>query len=247
MIRIAVCNDTKAFLDEFSAAINGWKESVRLNVQFFPFLTEEEMFFEAERVGQLDLVFIVICPEREKHGIDMALSLKAEYKGTEVVFVSAIRRLFERIFEVRPLDFLKKPIYRQELYHILERYLEIRKKQFFPVYSRQRLFLVPIMDIVSLNHKNKVLSVKCRDGKSYDTYMRLGEAESLLAVSDHHFEKIHNCCIVNPYYVQSVSRSEICMYDGEILPVSRPNSKRILTYYSSWYTCSKRSKIVKNG
>ncbi|MBR5420409.1 MAG: response regulator transcription factor [Lachnospiraceae bacterium] len=248
MLRIAACDGDPPLVSGLEKLLYAWDRAKYLNIRFMQYPTPEDMMADIELHGHIDLVFLRFRPGETKKLLSTARMLKAEDETSEIVFVSSGGLFCREMFAVRPLDLLTEPLQPGQLYDILERCFQQREKQLFFFRSRQRIVALNSEKITYLYHFRRKLHIFYWDGREFETYMRLEEAEMLLKDSDAAFWKAHYSYLVNIFFVEQMKRGLIIMKNGKQIPVSRPYIPRFLSYYEEYLRLRKNGKSVqKNG
>ena len=118
--------------------------------------------------------------------------------------------------------------------------MEMRDKEKFVFRCRQRIIALSTEQIRYLFHFNRKLYIYCSEGRCFETYMRMEEAELLLSRSDSNFFRAHASYLVNLYFVEQLSRSLLLLNGGEEIPVGRPYGRQLMRYYEAYLALRKR-------
>jgi two-component system LytT family response regulator len=165
-----------------------------------------------------------------------------------VIFTTAYNEYAIKAIKHSALDYLLKPIDKDELVQAVERARDDRSQKtagrveqllqsMMPAPTTRR-FAVPTLEGLTLINPDDILYVKSdgpyshfyfTDGRHLLISKTLKEAEEVLPAND--FFRIHNSYMVNMKYVQKYLRGEggeVVMSNGEQLPVSRNKKQEFL-------------------
>ncbi|MEL6695209.1 MAG: LytTR family DNA-binding domain-containing protein [Bacteroidota bacterium] len=183
-----------------------------------------------------DLVFLDI-DMGDGYGFDIVQ--RSEYKGFQVIFVTAFPSYALSAWNYRALHYLVKPVAEEDLIEAVQRYLtrvngEGSDKQFFnmPSYGKssskriclpdqERLLFVEVQDIIYCEVSGSYTVFRMPNqnkhvvSKSLNTYEKLLEEDG--------FFRIHDKYLVNLAHIAAYIRGrggEVVLNTGEQLPVS---------------------------
>lgn len=186
-----------------------------------------------------DLVFLDV-QIHEKTGFDLLRQLGRT--NFEVIFTTAYDKFAVQAIKFSALDYLLKPVDRDDLRLAIDKYTAKRKKE--DVNSRLEVLLhnirpqngIPGRIIVPTSNGFEIFEVteimRCESSSNYTTiYLKdkqklmvaktLKEFEEMLA--EHNFFRIHNSHLVNLAYIKSYNRGKggsVILSDGMELEVS---------------------------
>ena len=131
MYRIGICDDEITFgnliekyLEEYAR-----KKGIRFDISVF--LTGEG-YLESLREGMvLDLLFLDIEFGGGMDGVKVGEMLRIDLvnEATQIVYVSAVESYAMRLFRNRPMDFLPKPVKRQDIERVMNEYIRVFGKK----------------------------------------------------------------------------------------------------------------------
>ena len=93
--------------------------------------------------------------------------------------------------------------------------------------TRQRLYLIPIEDILYFQSDLKYVNIICKEAENISVYKKLDEVEA--ALSDV-FLRIHKSYIVNKTFIRKIDKvnHNVILRNGEELPVSNVRYAKVL-------------------
>ena len=224
MYRIGICDDEITFgnliekyLEEYAR-----KKGIRFDISVF--LTGEG-YLESLREGMvLDLLFLDIEFGGGMDGVKVGEMLRIDLvnEATQIVYVSAVESYAMRLFRNRPMDFLPKPVKRQDIERVMNEYIRVFGKKRGAVFEYgigRRRFRVAEDDIQYFQCVGRKVGIVTGKGENAQFYGNMDEIEKQL--DEGRFWRIHKSYIVNVSYVSEFGAREVCLRNGERLPVSR--------------------------
>ncbi len=235
MIRIAACDGTEHTRSLLLNWTYEWMLTAGMEVHCFGVRDPEELEYECEEYGGVDLVFTEIEFENGTDSLERLMNLRIRYPATDVVIVTKRGRPYRSLFGIRPYGCLEKPLERKELNEVLAHYIEERRRIKFHFRYNKIYYAVFVDHILYLYHYNRKIGIYCTEGRYFECYMKMEEAEKRLAASDRLFLRIQKSCMVNVTRLEQFSATEAVMEDGTVLSVSRSHAPGSVGRYSTYY------------
>ena len=171
-----------------------------------------------------DVLFLDIeFPKEERDGLYLGKYLREMLKNdySQIIFVSSKKEYAMRLFQIRPLDFLLKPLDIQKLHEALEKvlYLQNIGKKIFTYCFGAKEYRLEIGKILYFESSGRRIKIVCSDDREFHYNGKLTDAYRQLKGSD--FFSPHKSFLVNYYAVEQWSRRAIMIKNGDYIPVSR--------------------------
>ena len=208
---------------------------------------ETEFFSDGEKLlefldqGQsLDLLFLDI----ELHGmngVEIGKKLKREIQNQviQLVYVSSKENYAIQLFQIRPFDFLTKPVCQESVSNVLTEYKQqfIDKNIFFTYHiGKSEYHLSENAILYFLCRGKKVLAVTTKGEKEF--YGKMSDVEK--QVSPDKFCTVHKSYIVNINYVVEFRPEEVVMSTGLRIPISQSCRKKVRQRLLEWNIQTRR-------
>ena len=160
------------------------------------------------------------------NGIEVASRLKHNNPSLQIIFISAFHEYAQDIFTVEPVYYLQKPISTSDLKMAMDRALSVIEKaktERFTYTVGTDLFCIPFDEILFFESDKRQMKAVTEDGL-HTFYSKVNDVEINL---DERFVKSHQSYIVNMDHVNSMSANTLVLDNGDIVPVSRSNCKKV--------------------
>ena len=229
MVLVAVCDDeTEIGASLERALINVFTE---LNVEHAidVFFSASELCKKMEAGTQYDLIFLDIEFANDKpNGVEVGRLIRNVHQNhtAQVVYISWEKKYAMQLFEIRPMNFLVKPLKHDEIEQTVKTYLKIAglSNREFTYKKGHDIFKAQIKDVMYLENSDRKVIIYFADGRKESFY---GSLKEIYNEQLKHFDFlfIHASYAVNYDYVTTVKYNELFLSDSATpLPVS-PNRR----------------------
>lgn len=235
MIRIAVCDDEKIFLDIVSKHIRDITKMLNITCKIELF-RNGDLLLHRYMENPYDLLLLDIDMPK-KTGFDIAQAVRQSSIKTFIVFVTAKTDLVYSSFDYQPFSFICKNTGDLELqllkvFERLARYF--KQSKIIEIIDSRVPVSVAINDIIYIKSERHYLL--------YYTKLRTPDApireRSTLSekendFKDYNFIKIHSRYLANAEHISrlDVLLNNVVMDDGSIIPISKNYRERALDEY----------------
>ncbi len=215
MLKIAVCDDEPAFVEQISDRIKKYIPDGIIQC----FLSSEDLLLQGEL---FDIYFLDIQMEK-MNGIETAKKLRELEEESIIVFITGAKEYVFQAFDVAALHYLVKPVDDAKLQEVLERAKkEIEKKQnrkdrqIF-IKTRNKNITLNVADILYFeNEMRKIIAHTVRGEISFYGVMADMEKEAGAG-----FYRCHRGYLVNFSYVMEYDMENIMLSNGEKIYLSK--------------------------
>lgn len=213
MITIAICDDDKSQTNSLKNTINKWNCQTIIT----EYNSAEQFLFDyADKPCDLLLLDIEMG---NMNGMELARSLRAKCDMLPIIFITGYSEFMQDGYDVEALHYLLKPVDKNKLFAVLDRYADRHKADRRVILSVGEVSVCVNSDkIVYLEAFGKKTQVTLRDGKEVICTCGLSTTAEKLGNG---FVPCHRSYIVNIGYISSISKTEVTMDSGKKIPVSR--------------------------
>ena len=215
-MRIAVCDDCRQDACAVRELLPGQEVTL--------YGSAESLLSDVEQGGKhFDLYLLDIFMENSMSGIELAGKLRALDEAAVICFVSASNDFYREAYDLYAVQYLIKPIGREELEKLLDKVekIFIKKKEKTLGYSWRRASgVIPYGKILYISSREHVLSIHCTDGRVQESTGKLSDLEQQICGDT--FLRCHQSFIVNVYHIRKIAGMDLVLAEkGEKVPVSR--------------------------
>ena len=215
--RVAICDDSNTDAGYVQSILNNWATARQLSVQVETFPSAESFLFHYAEDKAFDILLLDIEME-SMDGVTMAKQVRKDNETMQIVFITGYSEYIAEGYEVAALHYLMKPVKEDKLFAVLDRALEKQKQneRCLNLELSGEMVRIPFYEIRYLDvHQNYVTIHSKQD---YTIKRTLGEFEKEL---DDRFHRVGRAMILNLKYIQRVTKSDVHLSDGSVLPLPR--------------------------
>ena len=215
--KIAICDDSKEDTGYVAGLLKKWSAQRQMAVQAECFPSAESFLFQYAEDKNYDILLLDIEME-QMDGVTMARQIRRDNETVQIVFISGYSEYIAEGYEVAALHYLLKPVNEEKLFAVLDRAVEKlrRSERCLTLAMSGEMVRIPLHEIRYLDVQQNYVTVH---GKAdYTVKKTLGEFEKLL---DEEFFRLGRGGIVNLSYISRVTKTDVYLKDGSVLPLPR--------------------------
>ena len=215
--RVAIVDDSSvdaAFVEDI---LNVWAKDRQVVVQPERFDSAEKFLFRYADDKAWDILLLDI-EMGAMDGVTMAKKVRAHNEAVQIVFITGYSDYIAEGYEVAALHYLMKPVNQDKLFTVLDRALEKRKQEerCLNLEAYGEMVRIPFYEIRYLDVHQNYVTVHAK--ADYTVKRTLGDVEKEL---DDRFCRVGRSMILNLKYIQRVTKTEVRLSDGTVLPLPR--------------------------
>lgn len=186
-----------------------------IQAEVFP--SAESFLFRYTEDKEFDILLLDI-EMGAMDGVTMAKQVRRDNEAVQIVFITGYSDYIAEGYEVAALHYLMKPVNREKLFAVLDRALEKRRQneRCLNLKMPGEMVRLPFYEIRYLDVHQNYVTVHGKD--DYTVKRPLGEFEGEL---DERFCRVGRAMILNLQYVQRVTKTQVVLSDGTVLPLPR--------------------------
>ena len=215
--RVAVVDDRITDADYVQSILNSWAEQRQAEIRVEMFNSAEAFLFRYAEDKDWDILLLDI-EMGAMDGVTMAKRVRQDNEAVQIVFITGYSDYIAEGYEVAALHYLMKPVNREKLLTVLDRALEKRKQEerCLNLEAYGEMVRIPFYEIRYLDVHQNYVTVHAK--ADYTVKRTLGEFEKEL---DQRFCRVGRAMILNLKYIQRVTKNEVRLSDGTVLPLPR--------------------------
>lgn len=220
MLYIAVCDDEKCMSEKMKKMAEKFLEKKNASFSVLEYSSGEELLKSNEKI---DILFLDIGM-RGMDGIETARRLRERGFQGFLVFITVLKEMVFRSFEVQPFDYLVKPVREDHFERTMERLFRSMqdKKANLLVRKGCESSMIPFGDIICCEVIDRKVYLYLVSGEVISYYDRIENLEKKL---DGRFFKCHRSYLINLNHLKSYRNNTAYMSGGKEIPVSRLRSR----------------------
>ena len=148
----------------------------------------------------------------------------------QIAYISSKQEYAMELFEMRPINFLVKPLSEEKIENVIDKFLQLNKidTETFNFKAGHNYYKIPLSDILyfcSNGRKINIVTLK----KEYEFYGSLDNIYS--EVKNKKFLFVHKSFLVNFKYIRKYQYEQLTMSDNKIIPVSQSRRKAVRSMF----------------
>ncbi len=215
--RAAICDDSAADAQYVRSLLEAWATGRELPLHTEVFPSAEAFLFAYAEDKDWDLLLLDI-EMGQMDGVTMAKTVRRENEAVQIVFVTGYSDYIAEGYEVNALHYLMKPVDPQKLSSVLDRAWEkgLREERRLNLECAGELVRIPFREIRYLDVQKNYVTLHAK--AEYTVKRTLAEFEAEL---DDRFFRVGRSIMVNLDHVRRVTRTEVYLDHGAVLPLPR--------------------------
>ena len=228
--RVAICDDSHTDAAFVQSMLRDWAVLRKIDISDEVFSSAESFLFRYAEDKDWDILLLDI-EMGAMDGVTMAKRIRQDNEAVQIVFITGYSDYIAEGYEVAALHYLMKPVNREKLLTVLDRALEKRKQEdrCLNLELSGEMVRIPFYEIRYLDVSANYVTVHAK--ADYTVKRTLGDFEKEL---DDRFCRVGRSMILNLKYIQRVTKTEVRLSDGTVLPLPRgayePLNRAIITH-----------------
>ncbi|MCM1263346.1 MAG: LytTR family DNA-binding domain-containing protein [Butyrivibrio sp.] len=229
-VSIALCDDDYEQIKHLRNMIDEWSSQKPFAVSTACYENAEQFLFEYEEkpcgLLLLDIEMSGI------NGMELAKKLRANGDMLPIIFVTGYSEYMEQGYDVEALHYLIKPIEKDKLFAVLDKYSQKREhSDQILLTTANGIMHISTDDITYIEAFGRNSAVHTLDGNTFDCNMGISKFEKTQG-----FIRPHRSYIVNLRFVRSIEKNALTLDDGSKIPISRRLYNNVNKLFIEFYT-----------
>ena len=233
MFRIGICDDEPLICTELERIVSGYAWHGNGEPETESFHSGQELKSRIERGHRFDLLFLDI-ELGDMTGLHISRMIRREMEDhmTEIVFITSKNGYEMQLFNVQPLDFLRKPLSSARVYECISLALKRlgRRNDTFSFKIKGDRYWIRVKDIIyfqGAGRRIRLISAGEEPGKEYMFYEKMDEVAERVDKSV--FLRTHKNCLINGCHIanKKAASCEIEMTNGHVISYHKRKSREI--------------------
>lgn len=218
MHEIVICDDDSAFIAAFQTLLEDVMAERNAAYRLSVFSDPAELLRAVTGGAGFDLIFQDILFGVEK-GVRFARQLREKDRSVDLVFVTTDPAYAVESFSAFPLSYLLKPVARERLAEVMDRFLEKHTPNVLRLATSRGLMRVAVTDVLYFEIYAHTIVLHLRDGSSRSWTGTFRELEGSLPQNC--FVRPHRSYLVNLEHVVEIERSWLRLSSGVTVPIAK--------------------------
>lgn len=228
--KIAVCDDEQIICSTMYNKLQNLSKSKSVIFEIDCFTSGEELCDEIKHTNY-DLLFLDIeLPKMNGVAVGQYIRETLKNETIQIAYISSKQEYAMELFEMRPINFLVKPLSDEKIENVIDKFLQLNKidTETFNFKAGHNYYKIPFSDILyfcSNGRKINIVTLK----KEYEFYGSLDNIYS--EVKNKKFLFVHKSFLVNFKHIRKYQYEQLTMSDNKIIPVSQMRRKAVRSMF----------------
>lgn len=216
-MKIAICDDEAIQVKLVLSYVEEWAKTIQETLCLYSYESATSLLFDINH--DIDL-FLLDIQMKDYTGMDLAKEIRKTNEKAIIIFISGVSDFIYEGFHVKALNYLLKPIKKDQLFVCLNQaYQEYLKDEvFFTFICEKETYKVNMKKIRYAEARLHYLDLHV-DEQIYTIKMNLSELIEQLPNQD--FYQIHRSFVVNLAHIERINKQDVLLSTQECLPLSR--------------------------
>ena len=242
MLMIAVCDDEQKIAGELETALIDIFARLQIKYEIDVYFAGDALNKQMKAGAYYDLIFLDIeFARNEINGVELGRLIRDAHQNNTVsiVYISWEMKYSMELFDIRPLNFLIKPLEYDKIEKAVRTYLKIAGLWAgeFTYKIGHNTFKVQVKDIIYLESRDRKLILYLTDGRKEEFYGSLKDVYTE-QLERYDFLYIHASYVVNYDYITSIKYNQLFMTNSAAstgcatpLPISQNKRNEVRESY----------------
>ncbi len=235
MFQVILCDDNPQVLTFYERLLQDAANANNIEIKLTCFESGEQLLFNlSDQPNCADIIYLDILMG-QTNGIEVAHKLREIGCIATVIFLTTSNEYVFEAFDSNRFYYIVKdemtPKKFKEIFLKATTAVDMKKTNYIVISVGGSNIKVLLDKIKYFDVQNRLVTVHTVN-ENIEYYSTLEELEKLL--KGRGFIRIHRSYLVNCYYIQKFSRTQITLSDGMVLPVSTKYSDNVKSAFSDY-------------
>lgn len=238
--RVAIVDDSNIDAEYVQSILSAWAQDRQVGVQAQRFVSAENFLFHYADDKDWDILLLDI-EMGAMDGVSLAKKIRQENDSVQIVFITGFADYISEGYEVSALHYLMKPVKQEKMFAVLDRAVAAMQKTerviLLPVGGEMlRLPVWQVQYVEAFSHTVAIVT----DADMIHVKMSITEIEKMLGDG---FVRCHRSYLVGLKHIARLSKTEVILDSGKILPLSRSAAASVHKAFIAYYTGEKDETV----
>ncbi len=228
--KIAVCDDEQIICETMYNKLMDLSKSKSVIFEIDCFNSGEELCDEM-KIIDYDLLFLDIeLPKMNGVAVGQYIRETLKNENIQIAYISSKQEYAMDLFEMRPINFLVKPLSDEKIESLIDKFLKLNKidAEVFKFKVGRNYYKVSLSYILYFYSSGRKINIVTIN-KEYEFYGSLDDIYSEL--KNKKFLFVHKSFLVNFKHICKYQYEQLTMSDNKIIPVSQSRRKAVRSMF----------------
>lgn len=233
ILKIAIVDDEVIQRQLMVQLIQEACQDLTMKPTIYNYPSGEAFLFDLEDHGDFDLVFLDI-QMGQLTGMEVAYKIRQHSQAIHIVFATAYPEYAIEGYQVSALDYLLKPISKDNIIKVLSKHRNIQPYQAKYIFIEDlegNQHSIDLNDLISVEVQGRDLILETHQGNHYSR----GGLKAIREDLDDRFASPHRSYLVNLRHVDTISKDQVLLSNKTAVPLSRRKAKDFQAQFVNYY------------
>lgn len=230
--RAAIIDDSNPDAEYVQGILTDWARIRQTGIRVEQFLSAESFLFRYADDKTWDILLLDI-EMGAMDGVTLAKRIRRDNEAVQIVFITGYSDYMAEGYEVSALHYLMKPVSRDKLFAVLDRAAAASRKaeRVLLLPADGEMLRLPVSQIRYVEAFSHSVAIAA-GADPIRVKMPISEIERQLGEG---FVRCHRSYLVGLKYVSRLSKTEVILDSGAVLPLSRSAAPLVHRAFVSYY------------
>lgn len=229
MISIAICDNEQVFLDYYQSKLESVARKLKIDLDIHRFSSGEALLFHLDDYpNQFQIIYLDIVMGGI-NGIETALKVRKLNSVVKIIFLTSSTDYVFNAFDANASHYLIKDLHDDKFddvfAHVYNQVKSNISEPLFSITTQQENYLIPFSEIAYFESFKRLVICHRSNKERIEYYYKISDLVTEL--EDKPFILIHRSFLVNMQYILKLSKTDVYLKNGVVLPVSRNNYEEV--------------------
>lgn len=235
MLKVILCDDNPHVLDFYENMMLETAASHHIDIKIARYESGEQLLFNlSDSPNSADIIYLDILMG-QTNGIETARKLREIGCKAILIYLTSSNEYVFEAFDSNPFYYIVKdemPAKKfMDIFLKAADSVELKRSNFIMVTAGGSNIKLSLDRIKYFDIQNRLITAHTTDG-NVEYYSTMDELEGQLMGRD--FVRVHRSFLANCYYIQRLTRTQLILNDGAVLPVSAKYTDTVKEAFSNY-------------
>lgn len=247
MLNIALCDDNPGQLALLAAYTSEFMQSNQYEASIHQFLHPDELLRTCERERFSLYILDIVMPMI--NGIEVGKTIRKLDREAQIIYATAEPGFALQSFVANPINYLLKPINKQQLFATLalvaER-IELSLERTFTVKTHEGLRIISVKEVICCEYSDHTVIYTLASGETITSRTFKGPFNRHIAhlLQDERFLRPHGSYALNMDYVQSFDKTRFVLRGEHKVPIVTKQYAEVRDTFMNYRMAKEKSRCL---
>lgn len=233
-LKVAVCEDDNTQREYICSLVSEWAEAREISCQTDSYVSSEQLIYSFDKDFPYQIYFLDIQMGKI-NGMELAERIRQKDSHANIIFLTGLKEYALDGYKVGAFRYVLKPVKEEEIFCLLDELVEKKipiMEKYFILEQHGDLLKIPYSDIWYIASQGHYVEMAYGTQK---VQWKAGLGMLQREFEENGFVLSRRGVLVNLGKVSRVGKTECTLDNGEVLPISRSQYKKVNEAFIQYY------------